>query len=326
MRPRIVKLMILSAVGMLLLSACNPKVPKAYIQPDEMEDLLYDYYVAQGVAVNPNSREHIDYLRQYNTSLVLKKYGRTQADMDSSLAYYYNHIEDLYEIYGKVQKRLSEKALELGASGREVEQYITQSLSGDTTDVWEGSRQLVILPQPPYNVLQFGLKADTSYHSGDSFLMTFGSTYLVQSGSKNASLVVSVYYGNDSIVTHSTVISQVGTTTLRIPACDLKAKELKGYVYMSKRTGFDNESDMCVLLLDHVQLVRFHHIKEGKLPVESAVAVADSLKSDTLRNDTLKNDSGKVRRHRLGDRPLPMKTVKAEEESKQVIKPLNRKY
>ena len=315
MRSGIVQQIVFLAVGLLLLSACKPKVPKEYIQPDEMEDLLYDYHVAQGLAINPSSKENIDYLRQYNTSLVLKKYGRTQADMDSSLAYYYNHIEDLYEIYGKVQKRLSEKALELGASSREVERYTSQSLSGDTTDVWEGPRQMVVMPQPPYNVLQFSQKADTSYHQGDSFLMTFGNTYLVQSGPKNAYLVVSVCYENDSIVTHNTTVSQMGTTTLRIPSCNLKAKELKGFVYMSKRAGIDNESDMCVLLLDHVQLIRFHHAKvESKTPVISPKTdVADTLKSDTLRNDSLK-----PRRHRLGERPLPVKT----EENKQTIKPI----
>ena len=37
MKPPVVKQMILLAVGLLLLAACKPKVPKEYIQPDEME-------------------------------------------------------------------------------------------------------------------------------------------------------------------------------------------------------------------------------------------------------------------------------------------------
>ena len=27
---------------LVLLAACSPKVPKEYIQPDDMEDILYD--------------------------------------------------------------------------------------------------------------------------------------------------------------------------------------------------------------------------------------------------------------------------------------------
>lgn len=286
--------MFLMAVGLMFLSACKPTVPKEYIQPDEMEDLLYDYYVAQGIPSDPKSKD-TDYDRRYTTNLVLKKYGLTQAELDSSLKYYYTNMEEMFKIYGNVQKRLSEAALELGTSTTEVERYTTHSLSGDTTDVWEGSRQMVLFPKPPYNIIKFSQKADSSYHQGDSFLMTFGNTFLVQSGSKSATVVLSVKYENDSIISHNTNVSSMGSTTLRMPTCDLKAKELTGYIYMPKRQGIDNESDMCVLLLDHVQLIRFHHKKNDEIHV-----------GPVLNADTLKNDSLKPRRHRLGERPMPI--------------------
>jgi hypothetical protein len=305
--------MILVAVGFLFLSACKPTVPKEYIQPDDMEDLLYDYYVAKGMPSDPNSKE-TDYDHRYKINLVLKKYGLTQAELDSSLKYYYTNMEDLYKIYGNVQKRLSETALELGASSNEVERFTTQSLSGDTTEVWEGSRQMVLFPKPPYHIFRFSQKADSSYHQGDSFLMTFGNSFLVQSGSKNATVVLSVKYENDSIISHYTNISQMGTTTLRIPACNLKAKELTGYVYMPKRQGVDNENDMCVLLLNHIQLVRFHHKTSEEKHVGPVVNAAD-----TLKNDSLKNDSLKPRRHRLGERPMPTQS-----DNKQLIKPITK--
>ena len=286
--------MFLMAVGLMFLSACKPTVPKEYIQPDEMEDLLYDYYVAQGIPSDPKSKD-TDYDRRYTTNLVLKKYGLTQAELDSSLKYYYTNMEEMFKIYGNVQKRLSEAALELGTSTTEVERYTTHSLSGDTTDVWEGSRQMVLFPKPPYNIIKFSQKADSSYHQGDSFLMTFGNTFLVQSGSKSATVVLSVKYENDSIISHNTNVSSMGSTTLRMPTCDLKAKELTGYIYMPKRQGIDNESDMCVILLDHVQLIRFHHKKNDEIHV-----------GPVLNADTLKNDSLKPRRHRLGERPMPI--------------------
>ena len=291
--------MFFMAVGLIFLSACKPIVPKEYIQPDEMEDLLYDYYVAQGIPSDPKSKD-TDYDRRYITNLVLKKYGLTQAELDSSLKYYYTNMEEMFKIYGNVQKRLSEAALELGTSTTEVERYTTHSLSGDTTDVWEGSRQMVLFPKPPYNIIKFSQKADSSYHQGDSFLMTFGNTFLVQSGSKSATVVLSVKYENDSIISHNTNVSSMGSTTLRMPTCDLKAKELTGYIYMPKRQSIDNESDMCVLLLDHVQLIRFHHKKNDE------IHVGPVLNADTLKNDSLKNDSLKPRRHRLGERPMPI--------------------
>lgn len=317
MRSPVVKHMILLVVGLLLFAACKPKIPKEYIQPDEMEDLLYDYYVAQSMPVRNGSKEDMDFDRQYNANLALKKYGRTQAELDSSMRYYYINMEEFQKILSNVQKRLSEKAVELGASSSEVERFTTQSLSGDTTEVWEDSRQMVLLPQSPYNIQQFSLKADTSYHQGDSFLMTFGSTFLVQSGSKTAWVLLSVRYENDSIITHHTSIS-TGTTTLRVPPCKLKAEELMGFVYMPKRKASDNENDMCVLLLDHVQLVRFHNKQFANTSDQQTVTAPDTLKKDTLQHDSLK-----PRQHILGERPLPENSIKLENYQK-AIKPLTK--
>ena len=305
---------LLVAVALMLLSACKPQVPSQYIQPSDMEDLLYDYYVSQGLSVDVNPTVSGEYTRQYNVNLVLKKYNVTQADFDSSLVYYYNHIEDLYKIYENVQNRLSETALELGASSTEVMRYTTQSLTGDTAEVWQGRRHFVLLPQPPFNIFQFTQKADTSYHKGDSYLMTFDNTFLVQSGSRNATLFLSVRYDNDSIISQNISISPSGNTTLRIPACDLKAKEIKGFVYMARRQGQDNMNDMCLLFLNNVQLVRFHH-KRAAAPAASPAAAGDSVKADTTRTDSVRRPV-----HRLGERPVAVK----QEDNKPIIKPITK--
>ena len=156
-----VHLVIVGATVLVLLSACTPQVPSKYLQPDDMEDLMYDYYVSQGIS---NSRAGTtDYDRRYNMQTVLKKYGLTNDDFDSTLVYYYNHMELMNEIYSRIQKRLGDEAILLGASEGEVERFTTQSVSGDTTDVWEGKRQLTLMPIPPYHIVQFSQKADTSF-------------------------------------------------------------------------------------------------------------------------------------------------------------------
>ena len=284
MRGRWSHLVFLLAVILILLSACKPSVPSKYLQPDEMEDLMYDYYVSQGMS---NSRVGTtEYQNRYNMESVLRKYNLTSAEFDSSLVYYYNHMERMNEIYSNIQKRLSEEALQLGTSAGEVERYTIQSTSGDTTDVWEGRRQLMLLPIPPYHITQFTQQADTSFHKGDSFLLTFGSTFMVQSGARSATAYLAVTYENDSVVTTTANINGSGGTTLWVSPCELKAKRLDGYVYMLRRDVSDNTSEMCFLMLDHIQLMRFHHHenqektdKEQK-PAPAAVPVnADTIDS-----------------------------------------------
>lgn len=259
MRHRALHLVIILAVGMVIFSACKPTVPSRYLQPDEMEDLMYDYFVSRGIVDTKHGMS--DYQNRYNIEAVLRKHGLTQAEFDSSLVYYYNHMEEMNVIFTNIQKRLSEEALQLGASEGEVERFTILSTSGDTTDVWEGHRQLMLMPIPPYHVVQFSQKADTSFHAGDSFLLTFSSQYLAQSGSRNANVGLYVTYDNDSVASATSVINSAGNTTLRLVSCSLKVKKIDGFFYMAHRDKSDNENDMCLLFLNRIRLMRFHEQK-----------------------------------------------------------------
>ena len=261
MRHRALHLVIILAVGMVIFSACKPTVPSRYLQPDEMEDLMYDYFVSRGIVDTKHGMS--DYQNRYNIEAVLRKHGLTQAEFDSSLVYYYNHMEEMNVIFTNIQKRLSEEALQLGASEGEVERFTILSTSGDTTDVWEGHRQLMLMPIPPYHVVQFSQKADTSFHAGDSFLLTFSSQYLAQSGSRNANVGLYVTYDNDSVASATSVINSAGNTTLRLVSCSLKVKKIDGFFYMAHRDKSDNENDMCLLFLNRIRLMRFHE-QNGK--------------------------------------------------------------
>lgn len=248
-------------LALLLLAACKPKVPSQVIQPDEMEEVLYDYYLAQGMSFTP-TEEGTDFSREYNRRLALKKHGYTQADFDSSLVWYYNHLEDLFKIYESVQHRLGEDALAQGTSVRELQQFTTYSHTSDTTDVWEGKRYLLLYPQTPFHIYQFKQKADSTYHAGDSFLFTYGSTFFVQSGTRNALVYLALTYDNDSVVTRDYAVPSSGTGTIRIPSEDHALKELCGYIIMNRRGKQNVEHETCMLFLDRIQLLRIRKKKE----------------------------------------------------------------
>ena len=100
---------------LVLLSACTPKVPKEYIQPDDMEDILYDYFVSQGIAkqeTGSTSDRLSDYKRELYFEAVLKKYDLTRAEFDSSLVYYYTRSDRFLKIWKNVQERLGDAAIE----------------------------------------------------------------------------------------------------------------------------------------------------------------------------------------------------------------------
>ena len=287
--------MLVAAIA--LLSSCKPSVPPEYIQPDDMEDLIYDYHLAQGIASQQDGNQ--DYNRELTFELVLKKHGLTQAQFDSSLVYYYTRADRFQEIYKHVQERLDTEAEKYGAATNDV-RITANSLSGDTTDVWKGNRALMLINDRPYHLYQFSQKADTSYRAGDSFMMSLNSTWLMLQGNRQASIYLAITYENDSTVKQYSTISTSGPTTLRVPYCKERVKEIKGFMMCGMRPNNDNSSNLCLLFMNDIQLIRFRN-KLSDTPVElhQPADTMASPKDEPAQFDTLRKPM-----RQMGNRPL----------------------
>lgn len=292
--------------ALLLLTACKPTVPKEYIQPGDMEDILYDYHLSQAMA-RQTGGEQAEYNRMKYFVAVLKKHDVTQADFDSSLVYYYSHLERLKDIYTNVNERLEEDAKMLGASVGEINRYSQYSASGDTANIWKDRTELLLMPCPMMNRYDFTVKIDTTFHLGDSFMFQFVSEYIYQSGIKDALVCFVTKYEGDSIIQTTNHVSVSGLSQVRIPANrENKLKEMRGFIYLTD----GNDHDVTVrrmMFISQVQLVRFHN--NGKNEVidvpKPTIHKTDSVKQ--LNNDERKQiDSIRNKAfERIRNRPLP---------------------
>lgn len=264
--------------------SCKPSVPSEYIQPDDMEDLIYDYHVAQGIAMQQDGSQN--YNRRLNFELVLKKHGLTQAQFDSSLVYYYTRADRFQEIYKHVQERLNNEAEKYGAAVSEGP-IKAASLSGDTADVWKGNRALMLLNDRPYHLYQFAQKADTAYRAGDSFMLSMNTTWLMQQGNRQATVYLAITYANDSTVKQYSTVSSSGNTTLRIPYCKERVKEIKGFVMCGMRPSTDDTNSLCVLFVNNIQLFRFHNkiIEQPVMPQPQRDSILE-MKPDTAQYES----------------------------------------
>ena len=264
--------------------SCKPSVPSEYIQPDDMEDLIYDYHVAQGIAMQQDGSQ--DYNRRLNFELVLKKHGLTQAQFDSSLVYYYTRADRFQEIYKHVQERLNNEAEKYGAAVSDGP-IKAASLSGDTADVWKGNRALMLLNDRPYHLYQFAQKADTAYRAGDSFMLSMNTTWLMQQGNRQATVYLAITYANDSTVKQYSTVSSSGNTTLRIPYCKERVKEIKGFVMCGMRPSTDDTNSLCVLFVNNIQLFRFHNkiIEQPVMPQPQRDSILE-MKPDTAQYES----------------------------------------
>lgn len=282
----------------MLMAACRPGIPKQYLQPDEMENLLYDYHVAQALARQEWQTEDE---RNYNQSLyfdaVLEKHHITKAQFDSSMVYYYTRADRFEDVYKRVSKRLSDEALRLGASEGEVNRYSQLNVSGDTANVWEGNSSIVLMPYAPYNRVDFYQKADTTYRKGDTFLLYFESDFCFQTGSKEAVVCLAIRYDNDSVVSRANHVSVTGHTQMRLPEVkDHLVKDMRGFIYLGP--GSEQSTTLKMMYVHNLQLIRFRQpgadstaVEKGDSAVAEPTVVRDSTSLKPVDNSLQRVDA-----------------------------------
>ena len=267
---------------LMLAAACTPSVPKQYIQPGEMEDILFDYHVAQAMSKTTGSGDY-EYNKQLYIDAVLKKYGISEADFDSSLVYYYTRADKFRDIYS---------------------QY---SATGDTANIWSGISDALLIPRPTQNRVDFTIKVDTTFHLGDSFMFQFMTEYLYQSGSKDAVVCIVTKYEGDSIIQTTNHVSVSGLSQIRVPANREKLlKEMRGFIYLND--GGDISETRKMMYISQLQLIRFHSKEILKV---DETAKKDSAQADSMQRvnnpggtmpDTLRR---RIIGRRQGGTPLP---------------------
>lgn len=266
-------------MALVVFWACTPSVPSRYIQPDEMEDILYDYHLAQAMAQKDKNYQEGQKNRTKYFYAVLAKYDVTEADFDSSMVYYYSDIPQLQKIYSAVEERMDNEASHIGATI--VERESTTSLNGDTANVWKEATAAVLMPVAPYNRIDFSLKVDTSFHKGDEFQLTFNTDYLYQSGTKDAVIYAAVTFDNDSTAQYYTHVSSSGQSQLRIPSNFNNAiRKFTGFIYLSR--GSDDSNTLKLMFIDKIRLLRFHK-KENPKPASPTPSMPTPSTTDTVK-------------------------------------------
>lgn len=266
-----------------------------------MEDILYDYHLAQALAQRETDYQSSQKDRTKYFYAVLAKHDVTEADFDSSMVYYYGNIPELQKIYQRVEDRMDNEAAHLGATVMARETTI--SANGDTVNVWKGSGSAVLIPVVPYNRMDFDLKVDTSYHKGDEFLMSFSADFLYQSGTKDAVVFTAVTFDNDSTAQYYTHVTSSGLSQLRIPSnFSNSIRKIVGFIYLAQ--GSDDSSTTKLMFIDGIRFLRYHK-KEVPKPAVPSLSMSMPKPDTTASKAMGSRPSGMP--PMVNGRPLPQK-------------------
>lgn len=261
-------------VGVALLSSCKPGVPSGMMKPEDLENLLYDYHMAQAMA--DASSDSADFRRYSYVHAVFDKYGISEAEFDSTMIWYSTHATYLDDIYKRLEVRYADQVAALGAAtGETTDMYAGLDALGDTANIWHERTFRILKPCFSENKSTFIITPDSTFRKGDTFLWRFDARYISRGKKNEAYAGFYIKYDNDSTAGITRRIYANNMTQLRLGGDTAHViRELGGYIYYQYST---EHQDPQLLNIQNIMLVRFHPEKK----VADATAV-DSLVSDSM--------------------------------------------
>lgn len=239
------------------IASCKPSVPGEYLSEKEMENVLYDFHIAEAMA-NDNSRQDGDAAMITYREAVFKKHGITAAEFDSSMVYYMRHTKLLHDIYVNLGDRLTAEAQAMGADVSDLNS-LGNMVSSDTANIWKGPSAMVLSTYKPYNYYSFEVPVDTSFHKGDKLMLNFQAQFLFQEGMRDGVAMLAVTFKNDSVAYSNSRMSSSQSYSIQVEDRDsLGIKSVKGYFLLNVGDfgGAESYTTMKLMFVHHIKLVK----------------------------------------------------------------------
>ncbi|MBO4730873.1 MAG: DUF4296 domain-containing protein [Bacteroidaceae bacterium] len=294
---------LLYIIVLLLLAACKAGKPSGVLSEGKMEKILYQYHLMQGMAACGDSS---DIKGRAYILTCLRDNGVTEAEFDSSLVWYCQHMELLQKIYANIGERLHAELGDVGDAVNDVNRYSALSSTGDTANVWNGRQYYLLSGNGFSNRFTFEIKGDTVFKPGDEVMLNFRAQFVQKEGTRHAVASLAVQYDGDSVSHYERHVYGSGDFSLNIDAARRSIKRVYGYIYMVSEWNINPR----LLFIFSPSLVRIH--KELPPPKEETSESADTARvsADTLSKAP--SVQGNLEPEQMHSRPMPRKMMKIE--------------
>ena len=270
------------ALGVLF--ACGKKIPDDIIQPDAMQDLLYDYHLASTMSSSLPYTE--SYQKDAYFDYVFQKHHVTEAEFDSSMVWYTRHAEELATIYRSLQERLEREEKQMKEQVAKRDNQIDVSMSGDTVDVWQDRTLYWLSASSLTNKVVFDLKTDTTFKPQDAMELQADFHFIPSKAtSGKAVMALNFYFDNDSVQGLTRIVTRPGKQRLYLrPDSAFTIQSVSGFIYYS-----NNEHPDASLLVDDIRLTRYHNHEMPQELVDTLKQERDTLQASRAGVRTIEN-------------------------------------
>lgn len=237
-------------VALVLMTGCGKHIPNDIIQPDKMEQVLYDYHLAKAMS---SSNHHLEnYQKNLLMNSVFDKHHITSAVFDSSMVWYTREAQELIAIYERLEKRFKREHshMESILSSREEENTIITSY-GDTVDIWRKKDLFWLTGNQMFKRMTFDFRSDSNFHDKDAFLWDMDLHFF----SKGKAIIgFNVVYKNDSVVGETRIVEQSGKQSIYLYTDSAYViQSLNGFISI-----MDDSISSPKILVKDITLTRYH--------------------------------------------------------------------
>lgn len=313
-------------------AACKVERPDTVLSDEQMAAVLYDFHVAKAMGEELPGGQY--YKRKLYVQSVFDKHGITEAQFDTSMAWFARYPEPLTKIYEQVTKRLKNERniIEDLIALRDNKPKPTQP--GDSVDVWAWQRIYRLTGVPLDNRLLFTRPSDANFKDRDTLVWSvrFRFPRGMADTLRAPLMAMQVSYAKDSVVSAMLRVKESGIQTIKLWADTLGSiKDVSGFIYYPPQQKSQG------LVADHIMLMRYH--AQDSLPPVQADTLQQTKTGDTDKKkkalsqsaDTASHakDEPSVRRGVVRPRPsgsrqgLSLKKVDEAEEKSQQKHPSN---
>ena len=257
----------------LLLSGCKLRRPSDVLPPKKMEQLLYDYHLAQAISQELPRDEK--YVTMAYIEWAYSKNGITKEQLDRSLVWYTRYPKELSKIYKRLSNRVDREYKSASKELSRIEKKSFTILSGDSVDLWYLGRTALLNSSVYMDKLTYTMNWDTTFHKGDTLLLSMNSLFAsTDSGvPQHAYVALSAYY-RDSVSTVDTMLWDNSCISLSMV---LDAK--KNFSSLSGSINYLDSTDNRngAMILSGMELMRYHEKAVPDTAVKSVSAPAAKL-------------------------------------------------
>lgn len=233
--------------------SCGKKIPEEIIQPDAMEDLLYDYHLASTVANDLPYAE--SYKKNAYLDYVFQKHHVTKAEFDSSMVWYTRNSKELATIYQNLQQRYEAFETQMKIQTTQRGGQVAVSISGDTVNIWQDRSLYWLSTSPLTNKVVFDLKADTTFKKKDALELMADFHFMPEPQPRGKVIMaLNYYFDNDSVQGLTQTVTASGRQRLYIqPDSAYEIKNISGFIYYTNSKDAKGS-----VLLNGISLMRYH--------------------------------------------------------------------